>query len=97
MLLICTDSFHSSVFAIIFNRPFIVFDRDDHNEKMNSRIDTLLSKFNLNNRKFSGNITNSLLQSDYTEAYEILKEQEKSITFLKKSLNIGEVEKNERK
>lgn len=88
--LICTDSFHSSVFAIIYNRPFVVFDREDDLAKMNSRIDTLISKFNLKNRIFEGKITAQNLNHDYTEAYEILeKEREKADLFLKKALEIG--------
>lgn len=81
--LICTDSFHSSVFSIIYNRPFVVFERDDKEEKMNSRIDTLIKKFMLENRKFEGKISDSNLNHDYTFAYEILeKEREKSKKFL---------------
>ncbi len=86
--LICTDSFHSSVFAILYNRPFIVFDREDKEVKMNSRIETLINKFNLKNRRFEGNITKENLEHDYTEAYKILeKEKEKSNRFLEKCLN----------
>ena len=40
--LICTDSFHSSVFAILYDRPFIVFNREDKLQNMNSRIANLL-------------------------------------------------------
>ena len=87
--LICTDSFHSSVFAFLYNRPFIVFDREDDLVKMNSRIETLISKFNLKNRKFNGKITKQNLEWDYTEAYKILeKERKKSNIFLKKSLSV---------
>lgn len=87
--LVCTDSFHSCVFAILYNRPFVVFDREDKNEKMNSRIETLINKFNLKNREFTGKITQENLQHDYTEAYEILeKEKQKSINFLKKALDL---------
>ena len=51
--LICTDSFHSSVFAILYNRPFIVFDREEENVgNMNSRLETLISKLELKNRKY---------------------------------------------
>lgn len=89
--LICTDSFHSSVFAILYNTPFLVFDREDKEEKMNSRIETLLSKFKLEDRKFKGKITEGLLKCNYTEAKKILeKEREKSMDFLKKSLDIEE-------
>ncbi len=89
--LVCTDSFHSSVFSIIYNRPFIVFNRTgkDEKKKMSSRIDTLLSKFNLQERRFEGKITEENLKHDYTETYKILEnEKQKSMTFLKKALDI---------
>lgn len=87
--LICTDSFHSSVFAIIYNRPFIVFDREDSNKSMNSRLETLLKKFNLEDRKYTGVITDNNLKYDYNQAYEILeKEKKKSMNFLKKALDM---------
>lgn len=86
--LICTDSFHSCVFAILFNTPFIVFNREDKTVNMNSRIETLLSKFNLENRYYKGNIDKKLLKADYEEAYDILEvERKKSLEFLKKSLD----------
>lgn len=88
--LICTDSFHSSVFAILYNHPFIVFEREDNTVSMNSRIETLLKKFNLKNRKFEGKITQENLNHDYREAYEILeKEREKAESFLKKVLDLN--------
>ena len=87
--LICTDSFHSSVFAILYNKPFIVFDREDNMEKMNSRLETLIKKFNLKDREFTGTITYKNLKHDYTEAYKILEQEKyKSISFLKKSLDL---------
>ena len=87
--LVCTDSFHSSVFAILYNKPFVIFEREQKKlVNMNSRIETLLRKFNLKNRKFNGKkITKENLNADYKEAYQILnKEREKSFRFLKKSL-----------
>lgn len=88
--LICTDSFHSSVFAILYNRPFIVFDREQKNvANMNSRLETLLSKFKLENRKYKDKITKENLNHDYTEAYKILeKERIKADKFLRKALDI---------
>ena len=88
--LICTDSFHSSVFGFIFNVPFVIFERCDKTmNNMGSRIDTLLSKFKLKNRKFVGKITEENLNHDYSEAYKILEEErKKSEPFLKKALDI---------
>ena len=48
--LVITDSFHACVFSILYKVPFYVFERVDDNVKMNSRIETLLSKFKLENR-----------------------------------------------
>ncbi len=86
--LICTDSFHSCVFAILYNRPFIVFDRKQNNLKsMTSRIDTLLNKFDLNNRRFSGKIKKVDLECNYEKSYKILaNERKKSEDFLTKAL-----------
>ena len=64
--LICTDSFHSTVFALIFERPFLIFDREDEKANMNSRLETLLNKFNIDNRKFNGEINNSCLKVNYS-------------------------------
>lgn len=73
--LICTDSFHSSVFAILYNRPFIVFDREDSSLNMNSRLNTLLKKFKLENRWFNKQISNEQLKIDYSQTYKILEEE----------------------
>lgn len=50
---IITDSFHGTVFSIIFKKKFLVFDRDDSMINMNSRIKTLLSRMNLVDRFIS--------------------------------------------
>lgn len=88
--LICTDSFHSCVFAFLFNKPFVIFDREKKNvQNMNSRFDTLITKFNLKNRKFEGKITEENLNHDYSEAYKILEvERKKSKDFLERALDI---------
>lgn len=89
--LICTDSFHSCVFAILFSRPFIVFDREDKEVNMNSRIETLLNKFKLQSHKYNNNISYKNLDCDYKEAYKVLEEErKKSKEFLKNALEIGD-------
>ena len=85
--LICTDSFHSSVFSILFNRPFIVFNREDINKSMNSRIDTLINTFKLTNRNYEGKISLDNLSHDYSEAFKILDiKRKEAIDYLKNSL-----------
>ena len=56
---------------------------------MNSRIETLINKFQLKNRTYEGKITKENLEHDYTEAYKILElEREKSKRFIEKALDI---------
>lgn len=88
--LVCTDSFHSCVFATLFNKPFIIFNREDSHVSMNSRIETLIKKLQLKNRKYNGKeITRENLNHDYTEAYRILdEERKKTIRFLRKALDL---------
>lgn len=89
--LVCTDSFHSCVFAILFNKPFVVFERKQNNiENMNSRIDTLLKKFELDNRTFNGKeITQENMKVNYKKTIRILEDERKKADFyLRKSLDV---------
>lgn len=84
-----TNSFHGVVFSILFEKPFIVFKRGN----MNSRIDTLLKKFKLENRKFENINDSEVFQIDYSHVPDILNsEREKSLSYLKAALNIKEEE-----
>lgn len=74
--LICTDSFHSAVFAFIFNRPFIVFNRDNTKINMNARMETLLQEFSLEKCKYDKEREISeYLTWDYSRGYEVLKKK----------------------
>lgn len=85
-----TDSFHGAVFSIIMKTPFVIFEREDDNVSMNSRITTLTQKFNMEDRLISKiNSINDIFNIDFTEAHEILKkEQEIVLVYLKNALNI---------
>jgi len=86
--LICTDSFHSCIFAILFDRPFVIFSRDDKVRSMNSRIETLLLKFGLEDRKYEGSINEKLLNHNYSNAYiELEKERKIANKFLDNALS----------
>lgn len=86
--LVLTDSFHAVVFSIIFNKPFIAYDRVRENEeKMNSRLDSLLRKYNFENRKNGLVEMNTLCSIDFNEANNILKhEEERFIEEIKEQL-----------
>lgn len=87
---VLTDSFHASVFSIIFKKPFLVYERIavEKDNDMSSRIDTLLSKFDLLEcRDNIDNPTKKPLKPDYDEVDKLLDvEREKAINFLKKAL-----------
>ena len=85
-----TDSFHACVFSILFNRPFIVFEREDNIKKMNSRIETLINKFQLQDRYYIDKIQESQLKVDYSNVYKILEDERKKMkSFLDRIFRIG--------
>lgn len=87
--LICTDSFHSSVFSILFHKPFLVFERKDAHINMGSRISSLLNKFNLNSNYFDGTVNKKIFNTDYSNVDKKLEdERKKSIDFLIRALEI---------
>ena len=49
---ICTDSFHGTIFSILFHKQFTVFYRYNKDVPMNSRVETLLEKMEIENRLF---------------------------------------------
>lgn len=86
--LVCTDSFHAIIFSIHMEKPFVVFNREGKSAPMSSRIETLLSKFKFESRKFSKlqNSTN-IFDIDFSHIPEILKlEREKVYEYLNKAL-----------
>ena len=51
--LICTDSFHSSVFAILYDKPFVVFDREDSEKDILADKETMKTSFGIDVRGFA--------------------------------------------
>ena len=87
-----TDSFHGTVFSVLFHKPFIVFERpyEEGYGKMSSRLDTLLETFNLNEHRVNSKEKLDIIKPeyDYLKVDNILKEKRKeSIDFLKEALN----------
>lgn len=85
--LICTDSFHASVFSILYNRPFIVFNRSGKHKGMGSRIQTLLKTFHLEKAHYSSYIQDANLEYDFSTANNILEyERERATRFIRSVL-----------
>lgn len=91
--LVVTDSFHASVFSILFNRPFVVTERSDI-KGMGSRLDTLFNKFGITGRYFDelkdgfdneGDTRDKLFTVDYSGVPAVLEvERKKAEEFYKK-------------
>lgn len=87
---VLTDSFHCSAFSIQFKRKFMTFYRFKSSSKgsRNSRIDSLLGTFGLQDRLYQGDILKVMDDIDYNTVHKKLKAyREKSIDFLKESLS----------
>ncbi|MBU5486781.1 polysaccharide pyruvyl transferase family protein [Clostridium sp. MSJ-8] len=86
--LVCTDSFHGSIFSINFKRDFYVFKRfsDDSISSQNSRIYNILNLLQANDRLFEEGkkITREGIKiTNYNEIYDkLLAVREKSIKWL---------------
>ncbi|WP_408071410.1 polysaccharide pyruvyl transferase family protein [Butyrivibrio sp. JL13D10] len=81
---ICTDSFHGTVFSLLFEKQFVIFTRQDKDVSMNSRIETLVDLFGIHNRLACYNSSDLFNDIDYVtirnivqinrnEAYEYLR------------------------
>lgn len=84
-----TDSFHGVVFSIIFNRPFIVYDRVDRDQS--SRIETLLKTYALTSAyRCTPDVWDRVIkQEDFSNVGNIMRiKREEGRNYLKKSLEI---------
>lgn len=96
--LVYTDSFHGSVFSILFQTPFVVCDRlgtgkGDASEKMGSRLDTLLGYFGLQQRRTNQEkayrIDNPLDPPDWSRCGPVLeKERNRSDMYFRRVLKL---------
>ncbi|MCM1506138.1 MAG: polysaccharide pyruvyl transferase family protein [Ruminococcus flavefaciens] len=87
--MVVTDSFHACVFSFIFNRPFVVFNRKSDYSDMSSRLDTLLLKLSLTDRKAKSLEDSDLFEANYKKGKVALaKERKKVMMYLSKAMNI---------
>lgn len=90
---VCTDSFHGTVFSIIYKRKFFTFKRFSEKATLstNTRIDTLLKRMNLNERLvLETNTVGEMLERkiDFKIVQEYLDEfRKESLRYLVDSIN----------
>lgn len=89
---VCTDSFHCTIFSILFQRKFMTFYRYAAKKKggRNSRIDSLLQKLNIQSRLYAGNIMEIERDIDYEAVNKIVSDfRNMSLDFLKGELELA--------
>ena len=80
--LVLTDSFHGTVFSILFEKPFLAYKRDGR-DNMYSRIETLFSLLNLQNRHNMSLSDINLWKINYSEVNKLLQiERNKAFDYL---------------
>lgn len=89
---VCTDSFHGTIFSLLYKRPFLTYKRfsDKNVESQNSRIYNLLNLINLQDRLVSNNRFNidNIYKCDFEKTFNLISvEKHKSMLYLEDSLN----------
>lgn len=86
--MVLTDSFHGTVFSILFQRDFLVFPRDEGGKSMHSRLATLLRKFALEDRLDDGDAPcDAISENTWTQAQMTIEaERERTEAYLKHAL-----------
>lgn len=79
---VVTNSFHGTVFSLIFNKPFLSVHQKGKFESQNVRIDSLLEDFGLKNRIFSGDFEKLFAPVDFENVNKRLEEIRESSPFV---------------
>ncbi|MEE3498410.1 MAG: polysaccharide pyruvyl transferase family protein, partial [Ruminococcus bromii] len=84
-----TDSFHGSVFSMLYQKHFLVFNRysDNSSSSKNSRIDSFCKNYGLSDRRYNGNIADVENKINYEDVLgKVDEHRQKSKAFLDRAL-----------
>lgn len=79
---VVTNSFHGTVFSLIFNKPFLTVKQTGDFSSQNARIDSLLEYFSLQNRFFDGDLEKLSEPIDFKPINQKMKEIRESSPFV---------------
>lgn len=95
--IVLTDSFHGMALSINLNTPFVVFERKEVGSSMSSRIESVLTDFGVENRKYNGkryNPHNNPINYDVINI-KLDTERQKTIEWLSEALdNVNRIHRN---
>lgn len=85
---VLTDSFHGSVFSILYHKKFLTFNRFNAGaNSRNSRIDSLCALLDLSERRYTGDVMAAQQEIEYAAVEDKLKElRNESISYLENAL-----------
>lgn len=75
--LVCTNSFHALAFCLIYNINFVIFERYEKSNDMNTRVNTLLTKFSMNHRKKDKIKEEELFKTNFSNKDAIIDREQK--------------------
>lgn len=84
-----TDSFHGSVFSMLYQKQFLVFNRysDNSSSSKNSRIDSFCKNYGLSDRRYNVNIADVENKINYEDVLgKVDEHRQKSKAFLDRAL-----------
>lgn len=87
--MVCTDSFHASVFSLLFHRPFVIFERQSADADMSSRFDTLCRVFGMGHHRYcKDGFDLALCENEDWDAFEgrLASERARSLAWLDSAL-----------
>ena len=93
--MVCTDSFHASVFSQLFHRSFVIFERQSADADMSSRFDTLCRIFGMEHHRYCKEVFDlSCCEDEDWDAFEtrLAAERARSLAWLDAALaKVGDV------
>ena len=93
---VCTDSFHGTVFAINMHTPFFTFEREYGSaNKQSERVHSILRKVDMSDRYQPKNVVEELSNLDFEHSEEVLDaERKKAYDYVNNAIN--SIKKNEK-
>jgi len=93
--IVFSDSFHTIIFSIVFNKQFYVFERNyQHENRQNARLETLTQIYHCSDRLVRTENDAVLYNKDSDSNYDIIRTEERAniINYLNSCLNIDEIQ-----
>lgn len=78
--MVITNSFHGTVFSLIYHTPFITIPLNNGYERMNTRVEELLKEGGLTSQLYKGNLTQCSPNPDFSQ-FDIYRESQEKFSY----------------